>query len=117
MSSAARTPPRYVPTLTEVVYPSVAPTPDLAVDAKTTAEKIADSESFGSMQEQMIHRVMQRVDVLIEQRLLDAITTVVQQHTKSLEPLLREEIEYVVRQSVSEAVAEELPLGRPAGVQ
>ena len=94
---AARTPPRYVPTLTEVVYPIVVPPPDLAADAKTTVDKIADSESFGSMQEHMVHRVMQRVDVLVEQRLLEAITTVVQQHTKSLEPLLREEIEYVVR--------------------
>ena len=106
---AARTPPRYVPTLTEVVYPVVAPMPDLAVESKKPSEGITESESFGSMQEQMIHRVMQRVDVLVEQRLLEAITTVVQQHTKSLEPLLREEIEYVVRQSVSEAIAGELP--------
>ncbi len=117
MSSAARTPPRYVPTLTEVVYPVAAPTSDGGADATMPSGEVAEPESLGSMQEQMVHRVMQRVDVLIEQRLLDAITTVVQQHTKSLEPLLREEIEYVVRQSVSEAVAEELPLGRPAGVQ
>ena len=116
MPSAARTPPRYVPTLTEVVYPVTAPTPDRVADATTPPDEVAEPESFGSMQEQMIHRVMQRVDVLVEQRLLDAITTVVQQHTKSLEPLLREEIEYVVRQSVSEAVAEELPPGPPAGM-
>ena len=115
MPVAARTPPRYVPTLTEVVYPVVAPTPDPAVDAKTPADEVAETESVGSMQEQMIHRVMQRVDTLVEQRLLEAITTVVQQHAKSLEPVLREEIGYVVRQSVSEAIAEELPAGHPVG--
>jgi hypothetical protein len=116
MSGTARTPPRYVPTLTEVVYPVAAPTPDGAGDAAAPSGKVAGPEAFGSMQEQMVHRVMQRVDVLVEQRLLEAINTVVQQYTKSLEPLLREEIEYVVRQSVSEAVAEELPPAGPARV-
>lgn len=115
MSATARTPPRYVPTLTEVVYPVAVPTVQGAGDAAVPAGTLAEPESFGSMQEQMVHRVMQRVDVLVEQRLFEAINTVVQQYTKSLEPLLREEIEYVVRQSVSEAVAEELPAGDPAG--
>ena len=109
MSDAARTPPRYVPTLTEIVLPALESAPewiDLA-----PLDEAAVPESFSSLQEQIIHRVMQRVDVLVEQRLREAIAAVVQQHTKTLEPLLREEIELVIRQSVSEAVAEELAIG------
>ena len=35
---------------------------------------------------------------------------------QALAPLLREEIEDVVRQSVTEAIAEELAIGNPAGL-
>ena len=65
-------------------------------------------------EEFMVHRVMQRVDVMLEKRLRDAIATVVQEQTRSVLPRLREEIESVVRHSVYEAVAEELAAGQPA---
>lgn len=64
------------------------------------------------MEEYMVHRVMQRVDVVLEQRLRDAIATVVQEQTRSVLPRLREEIESVVRHSVYEAVADELAGGK-----
>ena len=95
MAAAPRTPPRYVPTLTEVVQPAVAPDQGAAV-------------SLEQLQEQVIHRVMQRVDLSLERRLREAIATLVLEHTRNLGPLLREEIELVVRQSVSDAVAQEL---------
>ncbi len=59
-------------------------------------------------EEIVVHRVMQRVDVLLEQRLREAIATVIQEQTRSIVPRLREEVESVVRQSVYEAVADEL---------
>lgn len=59
-------------------------------------------------EEIVIHRVMQRVDVMLEQRLKEAIATVIQEQTRSIVPRLREEVESVVRQSVYEAVADEL---------
>lgn len=70
------------------------------------------------MEEYVVHRVMQRVDVVLDQRLRDAIATVVQEQTRSVLPRLREEIESVVRNAVYEAVAEELASGgahRPQG--
>ncbi|MDP1142499.1 hypothetical protein, partial [Klebsiella pneumoniae] len=60
-----------------------------------------------------VHRVMQRVDGILEQRLRDAIATVVQEQTRSVLPRLREEIESVVRHAVYEAVADELASGAP----
>jgi len=65
------------------------------------------------MEEYMVHRVMQRVDVVLDQRLREAIATVVQEQTRSVLPRLREEIESVVRHAVYEAVAEELASGAP----
>ena len=61
----------------------------------------------------MVHRVMQRVDVVLDQRLREAIATVVQEQTRSVLPRLREEIESVVRHAVYEAVADELSSGAP----
>ena len=51
---------------------------------------------------------MQRVDVVLDQRLREAIAVVVQEQTRSVLPRLREEIESVVRNAVYEAVADEL---------
>ena len=59
-------------------------------------------------EEYVVHRVMQRVDVILEQRLREAIALVIQEQTRSIVPRLREEVESVVRQSVYEAVADEL---------
>ena len=60
------------------------------------------------LEEAVVHRVMQRVDIGLEQRLREAIATVVQEQTRSLLPRLREEVESVVRQVVYEAVADEV---------
>lgn len=87
----ARTPPRYVPTLTEVIKPSPASEPVAA----------------GLTQEQLIHRVMQRVDLALERRLREAIATMVLEQTRSLGPSLRDEIESVVRETVAQAFADE----------
>lgn len=93
----ARTPPRFVPTLTEVVVP-IEPTPVPVAQPEFTAE----------MQEQLVHRVLQRVDLVLNQRLREALSDLVVSHTQSIEPLLRQEIELVVRDAVSAAVAQEL---------
>lgn len=95
---ASRTPPRYVPTLTEVVKNGGA----------------APAESPGLSQEQLIHKVMQRVDLALERRLREAIAQAVLEQTRSLGPLLRDEIESVVRETVSQAFADEAAAGRDA---
>ncbi len=63
------------------------------------------------MEEYMVHRVMQRVDGVLDQRLREAIALVIQEQTRSVLPRLREEIESVVRHAVYEAVADELAGG------
>jgi hypothetical protein len=95
---AGRQPPRYVPTLTEVV--------------KSGPGGGAAAGAAGLSQEQLIQRVMQRVDLTLERRLREAIAATVLEQTRAIGPLLREEIELVVRQTVSQAFAEELEAGQ-----
>lgn len=88
---AQRTPPKFVPTLTEVVKSGTA----------------ARAET-GLSQEQLVQRVMQRVDMALERKLREAIAATVLEQTRALGPILREEIELVVREAVSQAFADEI---------
>ncbi|ROZ78198.1 hypothetical protein [Ramlibacter sp. WS9] len=93
-----RTPPRFVPTLTEVVKSSV------------ETRRVGETELS---QDQLIMRVMQRVDLALERKLREAIAETVLEQTRTIAPLLREEIESVVRETVSQAFADELGPKRP----
>lgn len=59
-------------------------------------------------EEYLVHRLMQRVDIVLEHKLKEAIAQVVEAQTRSMVLRLREEVETVVRQSVYEAVEAEL---------
>ena len=94
-------PPRFVPTLTDVVHP---------VDHFSL--QLPDHhihQNAVQLEDQIVHRVMQRVDLVLERRLREAVAKVILSQTQALGPRLREEIELVVRESVSQAVAQELP--------
>ncbi len=107
--SSTPMPPRFVPTLTEVVHPvSVPASPDTRVPALSASS--GPDVSLRQFEDQLLHRVMQRVDLVLERRLREAVSHVVLTHTQALGPQLREEIELVVRESVSQAIAQELPL-------
>jgi hypothetical protein len=94
---ATRTPPRYVPTLTEVVKPAAQARP--AGDAAL-------------LEEELVNRVLQRVELTLERRLREAIAATVLEQTRSIAPLLRDEIEAVVRETVANAFADELDAAR-----
>ncbi|MGB3879332.1 MAG: hypothetical protein WA955_02040 [Diaphorobacter nitroreducens] len=135
MTTPTKKPPRFVPTLTDVVQmpeaegSSARPSPPVTRPATTAASlsvplpaaphsppplaapapvaPLPAGLPYG-FEEYVVHRVMQRVDVVLDQRLREAIAVVVQEQTRSMVPRLREEVESVVRQAVYEAVAEEL---------
>ncbi|MDB5751615.1 MAG: hypothetical protein JWP65_2036 [Ramlibacter sp.] len=96
---ASRTPPRFVPTLTEVVQGAPASSAALPTVSH----------------EQIAQRVLQRVDLALDGRVREAIATVVLEQTNALGPLLRERLEAVVREVVAAAVAEELQARQRAG--
>lgn len=95
----SRPPPRFVPTLTEVVQPPAASA------GGRIAPTAMDMQHF---QEQMVHRVMQRVDLTLDRLLRETVGRLVLEHTQALAPSLRDEIEIVVRRSVNQAFEQEL---------
>lgn len=99
--SRSTKPPRFVPTLTEVVLPTPAPAASAGAMPATPVGHSADLE------DQMVQRVLRRVDLILERRLREAVGQLILEHTQTLAPRLREEIEQVVRQSVSQAFEQE----------
>jgi hypothetical protein len=119
MASTLRTPPRFVPTLTtvlEVPAEPASPEPQAAaalqpdpasVMALPPAVQLSQAEIV-SLEEQLLHRVLQRVDLSLEERLSDTVSAAVQHQLDAMVPRLRHEIEAVLRALVIEAMAAEL---------
>lgn len=127
IGGSQRTPPRFVPTLTAVVEvdeplaqveaapaapaePTKATTP--AEPHASPAAQVAvppqfEVEAF-RFEEQLLHRVLQRIDLSLEERLTDAVSAAVQHQLDAMLPQLRAEIEQVLRALVVEALALEL---------
>lgn len=129
---APKVPPRYVPTLTEIVTgPEVpqAAAPSQPVDEATAlsaeprwmdAPEGADppaafptrtapsAAELAVAEEQLVQRLLQRVELVLDQRLQACIAQVVQEQTRAITLRLQEELESVVRQTVHDAVAQEL---------
>jgi hypothetical protein len=108
MNEPGRVPPRFVPVLTEVIDPAVAAAavpPSVPVPMAVASPGPSTPDA---LRDQLVQRVMQRVDGALARELHEAVASMVLQHTHALVPRLREEIELVVRQAVAEAVAAEL---------
>lgn len=101
--SPSSVPPRFVPTLTEVVRPS-----PMTVQALPADKTMGTSTLPAELEAQMVQRVMQRVERVLEWRLREAVGQMILEHTQILAPRLREEIEKVVRQSVNQAFEQEI---------
>jgi len=128
MTDSPRTPPRFVPTLTTVLdlAPEAAPvseapvheeaalaeTPPVHAEASAAVALDPDAQQFEAeafrLEEQLMHRVLQRIDLSLEEQLSDVVSAAVQQQLDALIPRLRDEIEAVLRTLVSEALAREL---------
>ncbi len=126
MSGSQRVPPRFVPTLTTVVEsaPVSAPVEAAPSDAQAKAEtstgslpsqaiavdphaQLSEAGAF-RLEEQLLHRVLQRIDLSLEERLSDTVSAAVQQQLDAMIPRLRGDIESVLRTLVIEALAQEL---------
>ncbi len=90
---AGKSPPRYVPTLTEVV--------------KGVSSPSGPQQPGALTEEQLVKRVMQRVDLALDGKLREAIAAAVIEQTRAMAPTLREHIETVIRKTVAQAFADE----------
>jgi hypothetical protein len=134
MASSSRTPPRFVPTLTAVVEipeapPELPTAPNMIEDlsfatfappplpvvprqpapasSAAPAMQISEEDAL-RLEEELLHRVLQRVDLSLDERLTDTVSSAVQRQLDAMLPRLRSEIEGVLRAVVVEALAQEL---------
>lgn len=103
---STRTPPRFVPTLTEVVE-DAAPSSAGPQTAGAAAVGVA-SWITPQMQEAIVQRVLGHVNQSLEPRLADTVAAIAQQHAEALAQHLRDRLEDLVTELVAEAVSAEL---------
>ena len=88
--------------------PFVQAAPDAPAPAARPAfAALKDADAF-RIEEELLHRVLQRIDLSLEERLTEAVSAAVQQQLDAMLPRLRGEIETVLRSLVVEALAREL---------
>lgn len=133
----ARQPPRFVPTLTDVVLEQSAPATQAQVPEtlstfapeppfkENCAELLAEvaavslpmsppvqapvaAQDWSLMAQAMQVKVMERLDGTLEERLRYALADLVQMHTQTLYQAIRQDVEQLVSVSVHEAIAQEL---------
>lgn len=95
---------RFVPTLTEIVTNPLKTAVSSPVNRTTDKDVVRAGELA---QELMVQRVLQRIDLTLDRRLREVIGQLVMEHTQSLAPRLKSEIEAAIRESVSQAFAQE----------
>ncbi len=93
-----RNPPRFLPTLTEVVQ-----------------VPISGVHSNGALPdpEQIVQRILQRLDGQLKTSVQAAIQDMVREQLQVLEPLLMQEVELAVRQAVHEVLSKKPQTGVP----
>ena len=118
MLTKAKQPPRFLPTLTEVVQTSAdAPqsSPGDAVFAtplKTARQGSGADAENPSVVEMNVSKILFRLEVPLQNRLKLAVSEIIQGHVDALMPLIAQEIEAVVRETVRESVSAELVRSR-----
>lgn len=103
MPVSHKRPPRFIPTLTEVVVPTDAAAP--AVVRKQEPVRSRKSAARTPVADEVVERVMQRLEPLLERQLRELIAPVVQQQLDMLEQRLAQDIRQVVHQAVAKAMA------------
>lgn len=105
--SGLQVPPRFVPTLTEVVH-----APRLPETRVVEANKA--SAACSGPEDAMVQAVLRRLELILELHVQEAVAKLVRDHTQTLAAHLREETAHVVRKCVLRAIEEEsAPQQRP----
>ncbi len=116
MASTLPAPPRFVPTLTTVIELESARTeiaaPDAVVPAVSGEPTLRRGQQLSKavvleFDDQLVQRVLQRVERSLEAGFSDTVTAAVQQQFDAMLPRLRVQIETLLRASVVEALAHE----------
>lgn len=108
----ARTPPRFVPTLTTVV--DDAPPGDAVAMARLVPGDTGDigsgavsEDHHDVLEEELVQRILERVERTLDDQISDAVAAQVQGQLDAMVPRLRDEIDKALRRVVKDALARE----------
>lgn len=107
----ARTPPRFVPTLTAVVdappeggVTASRPVPGDTGDGGSSA---VPEDHDDVLEEELVQRILERVERTLDDQISDAVAAQVQGQLDAMVPRLRDEIDKALRRVVKDALARE----------
>ena len=117
-----RQPPRFVPTLTEVVAEqpiarAISPADEALARELLAAEVVGNQNSVASVSSTETQQlevkgvqdlVMARLDTMLPERMRDAINEAIESQVNAIYTTMRPGIEAVVRQAINEAVTHQL---------
>jgi len=111
MPPPSNKPPRFIPTLTEVIGSgeSVRAAPEATKESSRTRKAVA---ARPQVSDELVDRVLERLQPTLEAQLRESVTNLVQEHASMLELLLSKEIEQQVRQTVAHVLRQELRAAR-----
>ena len=97
-------PPRFVPTLTEVV----SPIPSAGLQPLSEAATVsAQAPQVGHSQEELVRQVLLKIEVTLERRLRELVGQMVLEQSHALLPALRLEIEALVREAAAQLIKQD----------
>lgn len=111
MPPPSNKPPRFIPTLTEVIG-SGEPVRAASEEPKEGSRPRKVVAARPQVSEELVDRVLQRLQPMLEAQLRESVTSLVQEHASMLELLLSKEIEQQVRQTVAQVLTQELRAAR-----
>jgi hypothetical protein len=105
-----KTPPRYVPTLTQVIDAKAAPLPTAtqAPTAQTRAAAPDATELAQQLRQQLLLRSRQYIDIELQKRIREAVSQLALEHAHKLFEELQPQLETTVSQVIDEAIAQAL---------
>lgn len=97
-------PPRFVPTLTEVV--SSRPLAQRSPASETPSD-LGLAQPVGLSQDELVRQVLLKIEVTLERRLREIVGQIVLEQSQALLPALRLEIEALVRDTAAQLIQQE----------
>ena len=101
MTPPAATPPRYLPTLTEVV--------NLPPSSTHSSSNENPKDSIDTAQD-LVDRIIQRLMPVMQIKLREIVASVIHEEIREMEPRLMQVVESMARQTVTQALAQDVEL-------
>ncbi len=99
-----KTPPRYVPTLTQVIDARSASVPATAQATQTRATVPDANDLAQQLRQQLLVRTRQYMDIELQRRIREVVSQLALEHAHKLFEELQPQIETTVSQVIEEAV-------------